>query len=647
MISTDMFIGSMIGEYQIKRLLGQSPLGVAYLALHPAQGRKAIVIIFHLPEGMSAQEREQLGLRVAREGEMLTRLAHPHILPIYACGMQPGYLYLVTALVEEASLSQSLKQYTRFTPQQTLSMLKQLAAGLDYAHSQGVVHGMLSLSNVIVSSEFDVRIAGFGLLTMLDIYGNAQNARPLTHLTSKSGTFLGRPEYIAPERVMGLPVEARSDIYALGVMLFELLSGVQPFRGAQPLDIALQHLQQPIPSVHAVCPEVPEMFDLVLRNMLERDPAKRTQQAGEATSVFERVVKALDPWQWATPTSVEQSMRNAQVTIPPTVNWFDEPMTQWQVPAVSTRQLPNTTTLSDEAQTIVQTSPKVSFAQPGSSAQAGNNPNSLGGADPFAWWAGTSNGLRAASPIPGKVSQHPPVRSNNAPSRSRSRPARLDRRKLISLLGTGMAASILTVSGISLARIMQSTKQSQTQTANGPSSGSTTTTGNNTPTAGATSGAQNTTPTAQASATRTPQAGATTKPTQGQQPTPTQGQQPTPTPKPQPTPTQPPSHTGTVIGHTNQAANSAVSFTNPADGKQSWLVHLANGNWAACEVACTHVGVTVNYDSGSQQMVCPAHGAIFNPANGFAYQPGSGPGTFAPLPKVTVRVNGDGTITTG
>jgi Rieske Fe-S protein len=92
------------------------------------------------------------------------------------------------------------------------------------------------------------------------------------------------------------------------------------------------------------------------------------------------------------------------------------------------------------------------------------------------------------------------------------------------------------------------------------------------------------------------------------------------------------------------ATNSSVSFTNPADGQASLLIHLGNGNFVACERACTHAGVPVNYDSGSGQLVCPAHGAIFNPANRFSVV--QGPATSS-LPTVSIRVNADGTITTG
>jgi Rieske Fe-S protein len=95
------------------------------------------------------------------------------------------------------------------------------------------------------------------------------------------------------------------------------------------------------------------------------------------------------------------------------------------------------------------------------------------------------------------------------------------------------------------------------------------------------------------------------------------------------------------------ASNSSVSFTNPADGQGGLLIHLGNGNFVACERACTHAGVPVNYDTGTGQFLCPAHGAIFDPLNGFSHVAGSGPSGLGPLPQVTIRVNADGTITTG
>ena len=639
--STEQLVGSTLGEYRIERLLGHGQLGAAYRAQQLSQDRTVIITIFNLPEGLSAQERDRFITRLAQERTTLTRLTHPTILPIYDFDEHSGYLYLVTAFVNGASLGQVLKQQGRFTPHQTREVLKRVATGLDYAHSKGVVHGILSLSNALLSNELTMRIAGFGLRTMLEVQGYTQNIHLNAHLFRENGTFPGRPEYISPERVLGMPTDARSDLYALGVMLFELLSGTLPFRGAHPLDTALKRIQQPVPSVHAACPDVPEAFDLVLSKALERDPAKRYQRAGDIVTAFERVLTTLKTMQRATDSGTQKLAQSAQLTLPPTVNWFEEediPAGKWQlIPPIVTGQMPVVTPPALEeptrivagsgemhaSATVQADSPtEMVPAKEALPPPAVSNADSMAGVDPFAWWSATP-GRGTPPPTPGTFTQ-----------RSRRKPAQQDRRKLVKLLAVG-TAGVLTVSGISFAHFTQSMKQAQTQIANVPATRPTApaTTQGNTPTVGTTKGAQKT-PTASKSPTAKPAPQASKAP----QPSPTAQ----PTQPPPPTPTPPP-HTGTVIGYTSQATNSAKNFTNPADGSSSLLIHLGNGNFVACEKACTHAGVPVNYDAGSGKLVCPAHGATFDPQNGFAP---TSPASSA-LPRVTIRVNADGTITTG
>jgi serine/threonine protein kinase len=660
MLSVDQLEGRTLGEYQIERLLGHGQFGAAYMARQLSQGRPVMITMFNFAEAPSAREYDQFASRFAEERATLVRLTHPHILPIYDFGEQSGYLCLVTAFVKGASLGQVLKQQGRFTPYQTLNILKQLAAGLDYAHSKGAVHGILGLSNVLISTDLTVQIAGFGLRTMLEVYGNRQNTKPQASLFSTSGTFLGSPEYVSPERVLGKPVDAPSDIYALGVMLFELLSDTLPFSGANPLDIALKRIQQPVPSVHEVCSDVPEALDLVMSKALERDPAKRYQRAGDIAALFERVLTILEAMPRATDSGTHQLAQGPQLTLPPTVNWFEEagiPSGKWQLlPPIVTGHMPVVTSSPSIQKTAWdgvgsgQMKLTGTATQPDSSTEmvpvnealpppAGSRPDSLAGADPFAWWSATSRRPGVPPPASGTFIQRSPQRPASSNPRPRRRPAQQDRRKLVKLMALG-TAGVITVSGISFTHFVQSLKQSPSPIANVPTTGSTapTTTQGNTPTAGPTRGTQNT-PAPSKSPTAKPSPSATN----GAQPTPT----PRPTQPPQPTPTPTPSHTGTVIGHTNMPKNSSVSFTNPADGQGSFLIHLGNGNWVACERACTHVGVPVNYDPGSGKLVCPAHGAIFDPSNGLSYVPGSGPPGLSPLHNVTIRVNSDGTITTG
>ncbi len=664
--SVDQLVGRKLGEYQIERLLGRGKLGAAYVAQQPSQGRTVMITTFNLPRELSVHKRDQFTSRLAQERAILVGLTHPNILSIYDLGEQADFLYLVTAFVEGASLGQVLKQQGHFNPDQTLNVLKQLAAGLDYAQSKGAVHGILGPSNVLVNNDLTVKIAGFGLRTMLEILGNVQNKQPQDAFFSTSGALLANPEYISPERVQGKPVDARSDIYALGIMLFELLSGTLPFKGANPLEIALKRTQQPIPSVHAVCPDIPEALDLVIGKTLERDPEKRYQRAGDIAAAYERVTILLEVVERSSPSQAQQLAQGPQITLPPTINWFEDvgnPSGKWQLmPPIVTGHMPAVTSSSSVEKAAQERTANwlvnpPATGQPGSPAQmsvaretlpfpAGSQADSMPGVDPFALWSAEPE--KTESPTPGMFTRRQTVSLTGGRGRARPRPAQADRRRLVKLIVVGTAtAGVLGVGGISFAHFMQSVKQMQSRIANAPTSGSTQTTQGNTPGVGPTQGTQGTqnqntptagkTPTAQPSSTQTAQPSPTAHATQ--QATPTK-QPPTPTPKP-------PSHTGTVIGYTNQGTNSAKSFTNPADGQGGLLIHLGNGNFVACERACTHVGVAVDYDAGSKQLVCPAHGAIFDPLNGFSQVPGSGPSGLKHLPGVTIRVNADGTVTTG
>lgn len=636
----DQLVGKTLGDYEVERLLGRGKLSAVYMAQQRSQNQAVMITTFLLPELLSTQARERFNTRFYQIGATLVRLNHPHILPIYNFGVQFGFPYLVTSFIKGGSLAQVLKQQSRFTPEKTLDMLKHMASALDYAHSQGVVHGLLNPANILVNNEQDLQVTGFGLKHMLQMQGIEESYHPQAPLFSIAGTFLGSPEYIAPECVQGLPVDARADVYALGIMLFELLSGSPPFTGKDPLDIATKRLQQPVPSLHELCPDLTAAFDLIFNQVLEREPEKRYQHAGELASAFERVLKILEGAAKAPTASNNQVTLHSQITLPPTVNWFDEeivPTRKWQLkPPVITGHLVAVKAPSQETMTspsllakgtsnwqlkppivtdhMQAVTPETISTEPPESPAATT--------DPFAWWTATS--AKTTDATPGTFARNATNRPTNfKANKQRKASIKARRRVVVGLLAGGGVVGILGIGGISFAHFINSMKHSQSG-----NTGSTLSTKSQGTTQTSTRGTQQT---PARSKTLQPQA----SPTHKTQPTP----QPTQPPQPTPTP-----HIGTVIGSTSQPVNTFKSFTNPADGKGSLLIHLPNSNFAACEMACTHEGVSVYYDTGTHQLVCPAHGAIFDPANGFSVL--QGPAT-TPLPGISIHVNADGTITTG
>ena len=654
-ISVDQLVGMKLGDYQIERLLGRGKMSAVYMAQQRSMGRIVMVTTFTIPETLSKSANERFTARFTQVGLSLVKLNHPHILPIYDCGVQYGAPYLVTSFVKGGSLAQILKQQPRFSPEQVLDLLQQISGGLDFAHEQGFVHGILNPANILVNNEQMLQITGFGLRQMLQMQGIEDNNGPETHLLSIAGTFLGSPEYIAPECVVGSTFDARADVYALGTMLFELLSGSPPFTGTDPLEIANKRLHQPVPSLHGLCPDVPAAYDLILYLALEREPEKRYKHAGEIANAFNRVQKVLEGAAKDPTTLNTQATMHSQITLPPTVNWFDEEIIstrKWQLmppvatghqaavqsyPQASTSFSPTNGTqqlnAQDQVVRLVSTTEQHSPADAQNSASAAT--------DPFLWWAAASP--KTLEKTPGTFARNASNRTTHYNANKRRKTSVRERRQVVVGLLTGTAVvGILGIGGISFARFIESTKQFQvgnTQTALSNN------TSNSSPTQSTTSSATNGT---QQTPTQSKTPKVQPSPTKGTQPTPGAIQTPQATPKPTqppPTPTPaPPQHTGTVIGSTSQATNSGQTFTNPKDGNSSMLVHLPNGNFVACERQCTHQGVNVNYDAGSQKLVCPAHGAVFDPANGFNLIQGPGNG---PLAGVTIRVNADGTITTG
>jgi len=637
-ISADELVGQTLGTCHVEQLLGRNRLSTVYLAQQPEQNRTVAITLFRIPEQFSVQVRSRFIARFTSEASALVLLNHPHILPIYEYGERFGYPYLVTPYVTDGSLANLLKQQKQCTPAYTLEILEQVAAGLDYAHSRGVIHGSLKPSHILLRNAQMVQVAGFGLVRMLEMRDIDSSEHPhpeLAHLLSIAGTFLGAPEYIAPEFVLGQPSDARSDIYALGIILFELLSGKLPFTGTNPFEVAMQHVEQPIPSLHALCPDISEDLEQVIFQALQHNPAQRFQHASELASAFAQALKRIPQTSPAINTGIAQETEATQLPTASILNEETTPTGKWQlVPPIVTRRLPAVKASMSDALSIdpktQSTSgmwawqlvppivtgrlPAVQLVSPpptggpeedvalktvpadsseDSDATSLNPSEERSSAFSAETEAQIPLSLEESAEILSIDPQLEASRPRRKPSSHKRRYVAMTRRHAVALLAAGGIAAVgaITVGGISLAHLLGNKTHSQTV------------------------------------------AVTSTAPTVGK-----------PIPKPTHKPTPNPSHTSTVIGNTTQPVNTADNFNNPADDAASLLIHLPNNSFVAFEKACTHEGVPVRYDPGSHTLVCPAHFSVFDPANGGKVL--QGPAN-KPLPGVTIRVNEDGTITTG
>jgi serine/threonine protein kinase len=273
--------GDRLDSYQIVSLLGAGAYNESYQATDTRDGR---TVVLKVPDPNLFADPATYS-RYKREAEVAKRLHHPAVQGAIDDGEKRAEPYLVLTFVDGDSLSHRLNQNRRGLPiPSVVDWARQLADGLAYLHHQGVIHRDLKPGNVLIGPDDRLVIADFGTAGLA-------GARRLTfkHLTG----LLGTPEYMSPEQAQGGRGDARSDIYALGVMMYEMLSGHTPFTGDNWMAVMAGHLQGTPKPLHSRRPEVPPGLEAVVLHAMRRDPQNRYQSADELLGDLDRL-DALD-----------------------------------------------------------------------------------------------------------------------------------------------------------------------------------------------------------------------------------------------------------------------------------------------------------------------------------------------------------------
>ncbi|MEO8624484.1 MAG: serine/threonine-protein kinase [bacterium] len=256
---------ALAGEYSLDRELGRGGMGVVYLAREVRLARQVAIKV--LPPELA--ERADLREAFLREAQTVARLNHPNIVPIYAAGERNGYVYIVMAFVEGITLGDRIRSRGPLLPGQAARLLREVAWALAYAHSAGFVHRDVSAENIILERGTDRAIVmDFGIASAM------QSAA-----VSEDGRVMGNAHYVSPEQAVGEPVDARSDLYSLGVCGFYALAGRLPFDAATPDEIVTLHLTTPAPPVSRFAHTVPPRLAHVVDRCLAKDPAARYRSA--------------------------------------------------------------------------------------------------------------------------------------------------------------------------------------------------------------------------------------------------------------------------------------------------------------------------------------------------------------------------------
>jgi len=285
--STRDLSGTRIGTCLLERMIGRGGMGEVYLARQERLGRYVAVKTLRAHFARDADTAQQFQMRFQREARLIALLDHVNITPIYEYGEQEGVGYLVMPYLTGGSVRDLLHRQGSLSPLQALIYLEQAAQALDYAHEQGVIHRDLKPANFLLHADGRLVLADFGIARIL---AKDDQKSPDVTLTG-TGVLLGTPEYMAPEMVRGEVPDKRADIYELGIVLYQMLSGSAPFQNTTPLLVAVMHLQQPIPSLHASHPAIPAAVDTVLQVATAKLPAERFQTAGALAQAFREVIR--------------------------------------------------------------------------------------------------------------------------------------------------------------------------------------------------------------------------------------------------------------------------------------------------------------------------------------------------------------------
>ena len=269
-------------QYRIERLLGRGGMGAVYLAHELALDRDVAIKVLPPAQAGTLQMRA----RFRQEARTAARLTHPNIVPLHTFGEVDGLMYFVMGYVSGDSLAARLRRDGALSSETTRVFLADLVAALEYAHRQGIVHRDLKPDNILIDAD-----SGAALLTDFGI----ARAPVASHLTL-TGQIMGTPHYMSPEQARGQSdVDARSDLYSLGVMAYEMLAGRRPFDAESPLDALAQRLTQSPPPLASAAPGVDDdLADAVMR-CLEREPANRWPDARALRAATELIDDGEDP----------------------------------------------------------------------------------------------------------------------------------------------------------------------------------------------------------------------------------------------------------------------------------------------------------------------------------------------------------------
>jgi serine/threonine protein kinase len=278
--------GKVLGTCTLQKLIGRGAMGAVFLAQQSRPRRQVAVKVLLPMIALQPYQQAAFLARFQRETDAIALLVHPNIVPVHEYGEQDGMAYLVMPYISGGTLRDELEREGKLPLTQAVNYLEQMSAALHFAHERGIIHRDIKPANILLTPEKRLVLTDFGLAKII-----SDEQRDQTPLSGE-GMPMGTPDYMSPEQVIGREIDARADLYCLGVILYQMVTGVVPFKGEMPMKVAMHHLHTLPPSPRTFRPDLPASADDVILRALAKNPDDRYAHTHDLALAFRQALEA-------------------------------------------------------------------------------------------------------------------------------------------------------------------------------------------------------------------------------------------------------------------------------------------------------------------------------------------------------------------
>src|SRR5215470_12578229 len=291
--------GSKLGRFEITGVLGEGAMGVVYLA-HDPQIERPVALKMLRPEAIAGEHAKEIESRFLKEAKLAGRLSHPNVVTVYEAGEDKGAAYIAMEFVDGQALTAFMGPQGDLSLPDRIAIVRQVGLALEHAHDRGVLHRDIKPGNILITTDRRVKVADFGIGKLLSAASSD---------LTRTGHMIGSPAYMSPEQIRGEKLDGRSDLFSLGVVLYELLTGARPFPGESITTLVYQILHTEPRDPREIRADLPAASREVMAVLLAKQPDKRPENA----RAFLRELKRIEKFQ-----RESEMTRRAIAEAPPT-----------------------------------------------------------------------------------------------------------------------------------------------------------------------------------------------------------------------------------------------------------------------------------------------------------------------------------------